>query len=417
MTDQRIVIGASHSGSELATRLRQIDPSVSVLLLGDEGVLPYQHPPLSKSWMYNPDSTIEPLLIRNAAAYKNLGIEVRTNVRVSAIDRREHRIKLDSGESLPYSQLAIATGARVRRLSLASAQRAEKAPNFHYLRSFSDAQRLRPQFKSGARIVIVGGGFIGLEIAALAVKQGLHVTVLEAQSRVLARVAADGLSGFFERVHREAGVDVRCDSQVTGFEFSSNGRVMQVYWQDAQAVICSMDVDIVVVGIGVLPNIELAQSAGLVCDDGILVDELCYTSDPAIVAAGDCSCRSVPGQTTKVRIESVPNAVGQARTAAATLCGQHAPYNSVPWFWSDQYDIKLQMVGLSRGHDAVAIRGDMTSRAFCVFYLKKGQIISADAVNRPVEFMLARRLIGIDVQSNIKDLINPSFNLKNLIPK
>lgn len=415
MTDPRIVIGASHAGSELAAKLRQLDPCVPVLLLGDEGVLPYQHPPLSKSWLGSADATIEPLWIRNAAAYESAGVEVRMSARVAAIDRGQKRLYLESGESLPYAQLALAMGARVRPLSLPGAVRIHLAPNLHYLRTFADAQRLRPQFTPGARIVIVGGGYIGLEIAALAVKQKLSVTVLEAQSRVLARVTAAELSGFYESVHREAGVDVRCSLQVTGFAYSSDGRVRQVLWQDAQGAAGSTDADIVVIGIGVLPNMELAQAAGLACADGILVDELCRTSDPCIVAAGDCTCRPVPGQSTPVRIESVPNAAEQARTAAATLCGQQVPCNSVPWFWSDQYDLKLQMVGLSRGHDAVVIRGDMGSRTFCVFYLKEGQIIAADAVSRPADFMMARRLVGAGTRAEAADLADPAFNLKELL--
>jgi 3-phenylpropionate/trans-cinnamate dioxygenase ferredoxin reductase component len=415
VTDPRIVIGASHAGSELAAKLRQLDPSVPVLLLGDEGVLPYQHPPLSKSWLGNPTAAIESLLIRNAAAYENAGVEVRMQARVAAIDRGAQRLRLESGESLPYSQLALAMGARVRRLSLPNAERINNACNLHYLRTFADAERLRPQFTPGARIVIVGGGYIGLEIAALAVKQRLTATVLEAQSRVLARVTAPELSAFYERVHREAGVDLRCGLQVTGFEFSSDGRVRQVLWQDADGAAGSTDADIVVVGIGVLPNMELAQTAGIACADGILVDDLCRTSDPAIVAAGDCTCRPVPGQPAPLRIESVPNAAEQARTAAATLCGQQVPCNSVPWFWSDQYDLKLQMVGLSRGHDTVVIRGDMGTRTFCVFYLKEGQIIAADAVSRPAEFMMARRLVGASTRAETADLADPAFNLKELL--
>jgi 3-phenylpropionate/trans-cinnamate dioxygenase ferredoxin reductase subunit len=417
MTDPRVVIGASHAGSELVAKLRQLDPATPVLLLGEEPVLPYQRPPLSKSWLGDPTAGIDKLLIRTAAAYEAAGIAVRTGERVTRIDRGAQRLELASGESLPYAQLALAMGARVRRLTVDGAERAEVAPNFHYLRTHADAERLRPQFTAGRRVVVIGGGYIGLELAALATKTGLHATVLEAQPRVLARVTAPQMSAFYEQVHREAGVDVRTGFQVAGFEFTAGGAVRSVLWQDAAGRTGSTEADIVVVGVGVLPNTELAQAAGMACSaDGILVDEACRTSDASIVAAGDCTSRPVPGQPTNVRIESVPNAVEQARAAAATLCGQHQPCNTVPWFWSDQYDLKLQMVGLSRGHDEVVIRGDMTMRAFTVFYLKDSCVIAADAVNRPAEFMVAKRLVATECRPDAASLADPAFGLKTLVP-
>ena len=415
MTDARIVIGASHAGSELAAKLRQLDASIPVLLLGDEPVLPYQRPPLSKSWLGNPSADIEPLLIRNAEAYAAAGVETRTNARVRQIDRAAHRVHLESGESLPYSQLAIATGARPRRLALEGSERAEAAPNFHYVRTLADAQRLRPQFTPGARIAIIGAGYIGLEIAALAIKTGLKPTVFEAQPRVLARVTAPQMSAFYESVHREAGVALFTGVQLDGFEIAVDGRVLAVLWHDAAGKAVSTEADIVVAGIGVVPNIELAQSAGLVCAaDGLLVDEHCRTSDASIVAAGDCTSRPVPGQPGTARIESVPNAVEQARAAAATLCGLEQPCKTVPWFWSDQYDLKLQMVGLSRGHDEVVFRGDMASRAFTAFYLKAGVVIAADSVNRPADFMIARKLVTAGVCAGAALLADPATELKRL---
>jgi len=416
MSDPRIVIGASHAGSELAARLRHLDPSTPVMLLGDEPVLPYQRPPLSKSWVGNPAAGIESLLIRSAESYASAGVEARTGARVAQILRDERRLLLESGESLRYSQLAIATGARVRRLTgLPGCDRADEAPNVHYLRTLADAQRLRPQFTSGARIAIIGGGYIGLELAALAIKSGLLPTVLEAQFRVLARVTAPQVSAFYERVHREAGVDIRTDVQLTGFEFGSDGDVRAVLWQDPSGVGHATAADLVVVGVGVVPNIELAQAAGLACaSGGLVVDEHCRTSDPSIVAAGDCTSRPVPGQPGTARIESVPNAAEQARTAAATLCGQQQPCNSVPWFWSDQYDLKLQTAGLSRGHDEVAIRGDMAARSFTAFYLKEGVLIASDSVNRPVDFMLARKLVAAGLRVDAATLAEPRTELKRL---
>ena len=415
MTDPRIVIGASHAGSELAAKLRQLDPATPVLLLGDEAVLPYQRPPLSKSWLGNASADVDSLLIRSAEAYAVAGVDTMTGARVAQLERDAHRVLLESGESIAYSQLAIATGARPRRLVLPGSERADQAPNFHYVRTLDDAQRLRPQFTAGARIAIIGGGYIGLELAALAIKSGLKATVFEAQPRVLARVTAPQMSAFYEQVHRDAGVDVRTGVRLAGFELAPDGSVRSVLWQDATGVAHSSDADIVIAGIGVVPNIEIAQAAGLTCAaDGLLVDEHCRTSDPSIVAAGDCTSRPVPGQPGTVRVESVPNAVEQARTAAATLCGQHLPCVAVPWFWSDQYDLKLQMVGLSRGHDEVAIRGDMEARTFTAFYLKDGVVIAADSVNRPADFMLARKLVTAGVRATAAQLADPATELKRL---
>jgi 3-phenylpropionate/trans-cinnamate dioxygenase ferredoxin reductase subunit len=416
MTDPRIVIGASHAGSELAARLRQLDPSTPVLLLGDEPVLPYQRPPLSKSWLGDPSAEVESLLIRTADTYAAAGIATKLNAHVAGIERAAHRLRLDSGESLAYSQLAISTGARPRRLVLPGSEQADGAPNFHYVRTLADAIRLRPQLRSGARIAIIGGGYIGLELAALAIKSGLKPTIFEAQERVLARVAAARMSGFYEQVHREAGVEICTGVRLAGFEMASDGRVRSVIWQNGGgAAAQSTHADIVVAGIGVLPNIELAQAAGLACAaDGLLVDEHCRTSDSSIVAAGDCTSRPVPGQPGTARIESVPNAVEQARAAAATLCGQQQPCTAVPWFWSDQYDLRLQMVGLSRGHDEVAIRGDVDARAFTAFYLKEGALIAADSVNRLADFMLARKLVASGVRAGAAVLADPATELKSL---
>jgi 3-phenylpropionate/trans-cinnamate dioxygenase ferredoxin reductase component len=417
MNEPRIVIGASHAGSELAARLRHLDPTTPVLLLGDEPVLPYQRPPLSKAWVGNPDAGIDGLLIRNAEAYASAGIETRTHARVAEIDRRAQRLRLESGETLPYAQLAVATGARARRLGLPGWERADQAPNVHCLRTLADAQRMRPQFSRGARIAIIGGGYIGLELAALAIKAGLAPTVLEAQARVLARVTAPQVSAFYERAHRDAGVDILVDVRLTGFEFASDGSVRTVLWQDAGGIGRRTETDVLVVGVGVLPNIELAEAAGLVCGaGGLVVDEHCRTSDPSIVAAGDCTSRPVPGQVGTARIESVPNAAEQARSAAATLCGQAQPCNSVPWFWSDQYDLKLQTVGLSRGHDEVAIRGDMAARSFTAFYLKAGVLIATDSVNRPADFMLARKLVAAGLHIGAAALADSATQLKQLVP-
>lgn len=413
MTAPRIVIGASHAGSELAAKLRQIDPATPVLLIGEEPVLPYQRPPLSKTWLANPAAEVDALLIRSAQAYATAGIQVRTGARVERIDRAARQMHLASGEVLAYAQLALATGARPRRLDPDQSGRADRAANLHHLRTLADAQRLRPQFVAGAHVVIIGGGYIGLEIAALAVKTGLKVTVLEAQARVLARVTAPQMSAFYEGVHRSAGVDVRTGVRLDGFDHAADGGVRSVHWTEADGRSCGVEVDLVIAGIGVVPNVELARDAGLeLASDGVRVDALCRTSDPSIVAAGDCTSRPVPGRDGTVRIESVPNAAEQARTAAATLCGLQQPALAVPWFWSDQYDLKLQMVGLSQQHDEVVIRGDMSARSFTAWYLRGGALIAADAVNRAAEFMLARKLVAAGARIDAGRLADPAVDLK-----
>ena len=294
------------------------------------------------------------------------------------------------------------------------AQEAELLQNFHYVRTIDDIDCLRRHFEHGLRLVIIGGGYIGLEVAAVAVKRGLRVTVLEALPRVLARVTAPEVSAFYERVHRKAGVDVRTDVTVKGFEFDPS--------KDAvSAVICGEDTrvpaDVVVAGIGLVPNTELAEGAGLAIENGIVVDEYSRTSDPDILAAGDCTSFQSALFGRRVRLESVPNAVEQARTAAATLCGKERPYNAVPWFWSDQYDLKLQMAGLSQGYDQIVLRGSTQTSSFAAFYLQQGRLIAADTVNRPQEFMLSKRLVAASAVIEPHRLADESRPLKDLLQK
>jgi 3-phenylpropionate/trans-cinnamate dioxygenase ferredoxin reductase subunit len=263
------------------------------------------------------------------------------------------------------------------------------------------------------RLVIIGGGYIGLEVAAVAQKRGLHVTVLEALPRVLARVTAPELSAFYERVHREAGVDVRTSVQVTGFEFdASRDAVSGVTLGDGS----SLPADVIVAGIGLIPNVELAQEAGLTVDNGIVVNEYTQTDDPNIYSAGDCTNHPSALYGRRIRLESVPNAVEQARTMAAAMCGKPRPYNAVPWFWSDQYNLKLQMVGLSQGYDQFVLRGSTAGTAFSAFYLKEGRVIAADAVNRAPDFMMAKRLVTERATVDPKLLADEAVPLKTLLP-
>lgn len=409
------IVGAGQAGCEVAMGLRQQGYAAAITVVGDEAHPPYQRPPLSKAFLKG-DIEVPALYLRQPALYEKNGIELLLSTRVERIDAQARQLFLADGRELRYSKLALTTGGRPRKLPLPDAVRAEAAANFHYLRNIQDVLRIRERFAAGRRLVIVGGGYIGLEVAAAGIACGMHVTVLETLPRVLARVTAPEMSSFYERVHREAGVDVRTGVAVNGFEFAAQGEVSG----EVTGVRCGdgsiVAADLVVVGIGLVPNVELAQAAGLAVDNGIVVDEHAQTSDPHIVAAGDCTNHPNVHCGRQVRLESVPNAIEQARTAAATLAGKQRPHHALPWFWSDQYDLKLQMVGLSQGYDQLVLRGSMDARSFCAFYLQEGRLIAADAVNRAQEFMVAKRLVKDRVVADAALLADESAPLKALAP-
>ena len=401
-----VVVGAGQAGGEIAIQLRKLGHAGRIVVLGDEPHLPYKRPPLSKAYLAGAVAA-DSLHLLPQAGFDKLGIECRGNARVTRIDRAGRQVHLADGATIAYSQLALATGGRARELNLPGAHRANVFP----LRTIADVNRIRQRCAPGRRVVIVGGGFIGLEVAAICVKLGLKVTVLEGLPRVLARVTVPQVSAFFERVHREAGVDLRTGVQVTALE--GEPEVTQVVLDDGTR--CAAD--FVIVGVGIVPNVELAQEAGLSVDNGIVVDEFTRTSDPAIVAAGDCTNHPNEFLGRRLRLESVQNAMEQARAAAATLAGKAEPYRAVPWFWSDQYDVKLQMVGLSAGHDRCVLRGDpATGRSFAAFYLREGHLIAADAVSRASEFVFAKKLVAARVPVDPAALADETVALKSLLP-
>lgn len=400
-----VIVGAGQAGFETAIQLRKLGHPGRVLILGDEPHLPYKRPPLSKAYLAG-TLPLDSLYLMPRPNLEKVGIEFRGDARVTAINRAGKSVRLESGESIVYDQLVLATGGRARPLTVPGADR----PNVLLLRTIADVDRIRQLSASGKRVVIAGGGFIGLEVAAVCIKLGLRVTVLEGLPRVLARVTAPQVSEFFERVHREAGVDLRTSAQIAGFE--GEPEVNQVVLADGSRI----DADFVIVGVGQIPNVELAQRAGLAVDNGIVVDEFTRTSDSDILAAGDCTQHPSAFFTRRLRLESVQNALEQGRAAAATLAGKPAPYNAVPWFWSDQYELKLQMVGLSAGHDQCVLRGDPAGRAFVAFYLKDGRLIAADAISRPAEFMLAKKLVAARVILDAAALADESVPLKSLLP-
>lgn len=407
--DAICIVGAGQAGCELALGLRQNGWSAAIALIGEEAHPPYQRPALSKAYLKGHVDR-RALFLRQPAAYERANVELLLNSRVECIDRNARTIRLSTGEVRHYAQLALATGGRPRKLSVEGAQRAELAGNLHYLRTIDDVGQIRARFAAGSRLVIVGGGYIGLEAAAAAVAVGLKVTVLEALPRVLARVTAPEMSAFFERVHLEAGVDVRTGVAVRSFEFNDDGTIAAVNCADGS----STPADLFVVGVGLVPNTDVAEAAGLAVDDGIVVDEHARTSDAHIVAAGDCTNHpSLYGR--RVRLESVQNAVEQARTAAATLAGRQHSYHAIPWFWSDQYDLKLQMAGLSQGYDQLVLRGLPAQRSFAMFYLKDDRLLACDAVNRPQEFMASKRLIAARSVVDPAALADDSASLRSAV--
>jgi len=333
-------------------------------------------------------------------------------VRVERIDRARHLVVLNDGRELLYTKLILCTGGRPRPLTASGLNPGAKPRNLHYLRTAEDAAAIRAQLTPGAKLVIIGGGYVGLEVAASARKADAEVTVIEAAPRVLARVTGPQMSAFYQQVHAQAGVRIMTGAVVREVATDASG-ITHIVCVDGTRIAA----DLVVAGIGMLPNVELAAAAGLEVTQGIVVDASSATSDPDIYAAGDCTAHHSTLYGRCIRLESVPNALEQARAAAAALCGNPKPNHAVPWFWSDQYDLKLQMAGLSDGHDQCVIRGSVKGRSFCAFYLKGGVLIAADAVNRPADFMQCKRALPERLAPDASALADEAIPLKTLLAK
>ncbi|HAG93361.1 MAG TPA: pyridine nucleotide-disulfide oxidoreductase [Gammaproteobacteria bacterium] len=378
-----IIIGASHAGAQLATSLRREGWAGRIVVIGEESVLPYHRPPLSKA-LLNGEKTADQLEIFKPSVYEKADIEFMLGTVVTAIDRSDKRVLLTNGESLHYDKLALCTGARVRCLSIPGAD----LGGVHYLRDLRDASSIQAEVREGARAVIVGGGYIGLETAASLSKLGMKVTVLEMMDRVLERVTAPPLSEYYTKLHSRHGVKILTNTQAQSLR--GNGTVASVECNEG----LSLPADLVIIGIGVIPNTGLAESSGLEVDNGIIVNEFACTSDPDIVAAGDCTFHPNNVLGYHLRLESVPNAMEQAKTAAASLCGKQKPYHSLPWFWSDQYNIKLQIAGFNKGYDRVEIMGNPDQDQFVAWYIQGDRLLAADCINSPKEFIQAKKLIA-----------------------
>ena len=404
MSETCVIVGASHAAAQLAPTLRQEGWQGRIIMVGEEPWIPYHRPPLSKAFLSG-EKTLQDIYIRPQPVYEKAGIEFMLNTRVAAIDREKKSLVLGTGATLGYDRLVLTVGSRVRKVDLPGMGLA----GVYYLRDVSDVEQIRSRVAAGRRAVIVGGGYIGLETAAVLCKLGMQVTVLEMMERVLQRVTAPEVSAFFQRVHAEEGVDIRCGVSVTAI--AGEGSVEKVICNDATE--CAAD--LVVVGVGIVPNVELAEAAGLEVNNGIVVDAFARTSDADILAAGDCTFHENALYGRHIRLESVQNATDQARTAALTLCGKGKAYDALPWFWSDQYDLKLQIAGLSQGYDEVVIRGDQEhSRSFAAFYLKDGVVIAVDAVNRAPEFMMGKRLISDRRAVDRERLADETVSMKEL---
>jgi 3-phenylpropionate/trans-cinnamate dioxygenase ferredoxin reductase subunit len=326
-----------------------------------------------------------------------------------AVDADARILSLDDGRLLAFQSLVFATGGRARPLTVAGADQAAHCTNWQVLRNIGDLQKIKLLWASGVRVAIVGGGYIGLEVAASAIKSGLKPIVLEGLPRVLARVTAPEVSAFYAAMHREAGVDLRTDVAVQGVECLDQ-RVTALLTSAGPVI-----ADLFIVGVGLLPSVELAREAGMDIDNGIVVDAHMQTRIKHVYAIGDCSSHPNIWSGTRARLESVPNAVEQAKIAAAAIVGRPRPYEAVPWFWSDQYDLKLQMVGLNQGYDQLVLRGQMSSRSFMALYLREGRVIAADSISRPGEFLTAKKLVAQRVAASAERLSDESQPLKALL--
>ena len=379
-----VIVGAGQAGLQAAVEIRARGHEGAVILVGEEDALPYHRPPLSKAYLTG-EKSAEALLMRGEAFFAERRITLELGRRAESIDRVGRTLTLDDGRSLPYGALVLGVGASARRLSVPGAD----LDGVLTLRSRADADLLRLRLERAERLVVVGGGFIGLEAAASARKLGREVTLIEALPRLMARAVGEGISAFFADAHRAHGVDLRLGAGLASVDGSA-GKVAGVTLATGEPISC----DLVLVGIGVAPNVALAESAGLVTRNGIVVDAHQRTSDPAIYALGDCAAFPNPVDGAMIRLESVQNAVDQAKIVADAILGGEAAYGAIPWFWSDQYDFKLQMVGLSAGHDHVTERGSRAEGRFSAFYLRDGRLIAIDSVNRPADHMRGRKLLA-----------------------
>ena len=401
-----VIVGAGHAGGTAAALLRQYGHAGEIVLIGSEPVAPYQRPPLSKAFLKG-ETDEESLKLKPDAFYVEHGIDLRLGTRVEAIDRAAKNVALGGGGELAYDVLILATGSTNRTLAFPSA----RPGDLMELRNLADAERLKALLGPGKRLAIVGGGYIGLEAAASARALGAEATILELAPRVLSRVACETLSDFFEAYHRARGVTILTGAKTADVEHGADGAVSGLRLADGAVVAC----DTVLVGVGAQACSGLAEAAGLPCENGVVVDEQARTADPAIYAIGDVTWRPMPlygGR--RHRLESVPNALEQAKQAASAIVGRAAPAPEVPWFWSDQYDLKLQIAGVPFDAEDLIVRGAVEAAKFAIFHMAGERILAVEAVNAPAEFMAGRLLIGRKAMVDRARLADPAVSMKEV---
>jgi 3-phenylpropionate/trans-cinnamate dioxygenase ferredoxin reductase subunit len=401
-----LIVGAGHGGAQAAVALRQQGFQGSIAIVGDEPEIPYERPPLSKEYLAG-DKSFERILIRQRAFWEERNIPMLTGKRVTAVDPAAQTVTIADGATMGYGQLIWATGGSPRMLEVDG----HDLKGVHVVRNRADVDAMMAELANTTHVVVVGGGYIGLEAAAVLSKFGKSVTILEALPRVLARVAGEPLSRFYEAEHRAHGVDVRLGAKLDCF-IGENGKIVGVRMADGEIVPAQM----VIVGIGIIPAVEPLILAGAAGENGVNVDEHCRTSLPHIFAIGDCAAHEngfCSGQ--RIRLESVQNANDQATVVAKTITGEPDAYHKVPWFWSNQYDLKLQTVGLSTGHDDFVVRGDPATRSFSVIYLKDGKVIALDCVNMTKDYVQGRKFVIGGLSPGKSSLEDTSVPLKELL--
>lgn len=402
MSDAVVIVGAGHAAGQCVATLRQKQFAGQIILAGDEPWYPYQRPPLSKKYLAG-EISAERLHFKPESFYAD--VDVHLNTCITEVVRANKTVRTESGNTINYDKLILATGSRPRVLPVDGTG----LRGVHYLRTITDVDRIRADLKKGRSLVIVGGGYIGLEVAAVAVRMGLQVTVVEMEARVMRRVVSPQLSSFFQQVHEKNGVKFRLSTATCGF--SGRNHLEQVILDSGE----ELRADVAIIGIGVVPNTELAHDCGLETSDGVIVNDHCQTSDGDIYAVGDCTNHPNKLLRRNLRLESVHNALEQAKTAAGNICGDDLQYAQIPWFWSDQYDLKLQIAGISQGYDLAVIRGDLGARSFSCLYLRNGVLVAIDAVNNPRDFMQSKTLIEKGAKIDPALLADTGRTLKELL--
>ena len=402
--EELVVIGGGQAAIQCVASLRKEGYSGSITLVGEENHLPYQRPPLSKGFLSGATES-DRLYLKKIEFFQENSIQLNLGVTADRIDRDNCIVHLSDDKSIGYDKLVLATGSRVRKLKFPGSD----LEGINYLRGIDDAESLKEGLLKSKTLVIVGAGYIGLEVAAVATEFDTKITVVEMADRVMNRTVNPIISDYYQELHSKNGVD-----------FILNESLEKVDGDKAvEQVICSggssIQADILVIGAGVIPNIELAEESGLNCDNGISVNEYGQTEDSKIFACGDCTNHPNEKLNRRLRLESVHNAMEQSKTVATSVMGNRTAYNQIPWFWSDQYDHKLQIVGLSGDHDEVLIRGNQEESKFMLFYLKGEELIAVDAVNNPKEFLICRKLVENKVKISSDDILNQSKNLNDLI--